>query len=243
MSTLILITRPRDGAETFAARLRDRLGPDADICVAPLIEIVHLDGLPDLAQFGSLIFTSAHAVASFAGATPRRDFTCYVVGEATAEAARGAGFTPLTGSGTGRDLAEMILRGNPATPCLYVRGKNVALDLAHHLNAAGTETEQAIVYRQDPVPLDDAALTRISQSGNLVAPVFSAQSARLLLEALPMRTSLQIAAISKAVADLIPADRTAQVEVAMAPDASAMLDCVAALWSNANRLEGRGTAQ
>ena len=92
MSPLILITRPRDAADAFAADLEDKLGPDAEICIAPLLRIEMSPDLPDLAPYRTLIFTSAHAVESFAKATRRRDFACYVVGTGTGQvAAEGCG--------------------------------------------------------------------------------------------------------------------------------------------------------
>lgn len=243
MRPLILITRPREGAEAFAEDLRAALGLAADICVAPLLEIEHCADLPDLNPYGALIFTSVHAVASFADATPRRDFLCYTVGEATAIAASENGFAPIIGPGTGKDLAAQILKNAPDPPCLYLHGDHVAFDIAEHLNSAGTETHDAIIYRQVPRPLPEDARNRISQADPVIAPVFSARSAQLLLDALPRDANLQIAAISNTAAAVVPAGRAVRIRVAASPDKSAMLSCVATLWSNANQLESGRTAQ
>jgi len=243
MPPLILITRPRESAQTFAADLRAELGPDADICIAPLLEIEHICDLPDLTQVQTLIFTSAHAVASVANATRRRDFTCYTVGGATAETAHTSGFTPIIGPGTGKDLAALILQDAPDTPCLHLRGDHVAFDIAKYLNAAGIKTRSATVYRQVARTLSGEAKSRLKDAGPIIAPVFSPRSAQLLLDALRKDTNLLIAAISSAAAEVIPPDRALQVRIAECPDKAAMLTCVAKLWRNANQLEGGSTAQ
>ncbi len=243
MPPLILITRPQEGSEAFAAELRAHLGPAAAICVAPLMRIDPADDLPDLAPYRTLIFTSAHGVSAFARATPRRDFTCYTVGDATAAAARQAGFDPITGPGNGRALAAQIRQDAPGQPCLYLRGDHVAFDMARALGSAGIETHQATVYRQVPCPLPPEARVLVEQADPLIVPVFSARSAQLLLDALPIDASLHIGAISDAAARAIPRDRAAVIRVAGATDRSAMLKCVATLWSEANRLESGTTAQ
>ena len=123
MAPLILITRPADAARAFAATVQTELGSRADVCVAPLLEIQLLPELPDLTQYPTLIFTSAHAVSSFARGTSARDFTCYAVGTATAEKAAECGLSPRVGPGTGRELATRIRQDAPTTPCLHLRGE------------------------------------------------------------------------------------------------------------------------
>ena len=243
MTPLILITRPRESAEAFAADLRAKLGEAVAICIAPLLKIEHIDDVPDLAPVKTLIFTSAHAVESFATATPRRDFTCYTVGEATARVAATHGFDPIRGPGTGKSLAEKILQDAPPSPCLYLRGDHVAFDIADHLNAAGLPTQSAVLYRQVPVPLTPAAREMITSSGPIVAPVFSPRSARLLHDAIPVDIPLHVAAISEAAAKGVPSARLEKLMIADTPDKTAVLTCVATLWRNAIQLEGNSTAQ
>ena len=243
MPPLILITRPIEAANSFAARLAAELGPQADICVAPLMEIRQLPDLPALSGYRTLIFTSSHAVDAFAQATASRDFTCYTVGKATAEKASACGLSPTIGPGTGRELAERILKDVPATPCLHLRGDHFAFDIAGYLNSAGIETHDTIIYKQVPIPLPDDVGALALQARIIIAPVFSPRSAQLLLDALPNGTSLHVAAISDAAAKVIPSEMAQRIEVAETPDGPAMLACVARLWSHANRLEGRDRPQ
>ncbi len=243
MPPLILITRPIEAANSFAARLAAELGPQAEILLAPLMEIRQLPDLPALSVYRTLIFTSSHAVDAFAQATTCRDFTCYAVGKATGEKASACGLSPIVGPGTGRELAIRIRNDAPATPCLHLRGDHVAFDIAGYLNFAGTETHDAIIYEQVPLPLPDDVIARVLQAHTIVVPVFSPRSAQLLLDALPNGTNLQIAAISNAVAEVIPSAKAHRIEVAETPDGPAMLACVARLWSHANRLEGRDRPQ
>lgn len=88
MST-VWITRAEPGASATAARVR-ALGWEA--LVAPLIEIHPLQPEIDLAGVGALAFTSAAGVAAFARLAPERGLPVFAVGEATARAAREAGF-------------------------------------------------------------------------------------------------------------------------------------------------------
>ncbi len=243
MPPLILITRPIEAANTFAAGLAAELGPQADILVAPLMEIRHMPEPPALSPYPTLIFTSSHAVDAFARATTSRDFTCYAVGKATAEKASACGLSPIVGPGTGRELAERILNDVPATPCLHLRGDHVAFDIAAYLNSAGTETDDAIIYKQVPLPFPNDVVTRVLQAHTIVVPVFSPRSAQLLLDALPNGTNLHVAAISDAAAEVIPSEKAQRIEIAETPDGPAMLACVARLWSHANRLEGRDRPQ
>ena len=243
MPPLILITRPRDGAEIFATDLMRELGTNAEISISPLLTVDLLTEPPDLVSIRTLIFTSAHAVESFAKATSRRDFICYTVGEATAGIASNLGFAPLVGSGTGKALADRIICDTPPTLCLYLHGDHIAFDIAAHLNSAGIETRSAVMYRQRACPISQEALTKVERASTVVAPVFSPRSAELLLDALPKGANLHVAAISDAVARVIPGGRAAKIRVALRPDKHAMLSCVAKLWSDANRLESGSTAQ
>lgn len=79
--------------------------------IQPLLTIQPLpQPEPDLAAFTALVFTSRNGVSAFAALTPRRDRPVFTVGDATAEAARAAGFADvLSADGAIGDLAALLL--------------------------------------------------------------------------------------------------------------------------------------
>ncbi|MEO1139047.1 MAG: uroporphyrinogen-III synthase [Pseudomonadota bacterium] len=243
MPPTILITRPQDAADRLAELLRARLGRDVTIVISPLMKIEARDEVPPLDRIKTLVFTSVHAVRAFAAMSKRRDFACYAVGDATARAAEDAGFAAITGPGTGADLVTQIAKSGPDTPCLYLRGEHVAYDVAKALNSAGIETCSAVVYRQTSLPLNALARDSLSGANMVIAPLFSPRSAKLFCDEIPPGRNVFFAAMSEAVARVIPSNRADRIDVAKCPDIDAMVDAIAALWSRANQLEGDGPAQ
>lgn len=81
--------------------------------VAPVLEVRPLVPPPGLeawlATAAALAFTSPNGVDAFARLTPRRDWPAFAVGDATAEAARAAGFGPVrSADGDIHALARLI---------------------------------------------------------------------------------------------------------------------------------------
>ena len=107
----VWITRAQPGAARTAARLT-ALGFQP--LVAPLLTIRPLSEAlktaPDFATVAALAFTSPNGVAAFAALTPAlRDRPVFAVGDATAEAAREAGFADArSAAGDIHALARLI---------------------------------------------------------------------------------------------------------------------------------------
>ena len=107
----VWITRAQPGAARSAARLT-ALGYEP--VVAPLLRIrplpEALGAAPDFASVAALAFTSPNGVTAFAALTPElRDRPVFAVGNATAEAARDAGFTDArSAAGDIHALARLI---------------------------------------------------------------------------------------------------------------------------------------
>lgn len=80
--------------------------------VCPLLSIRSLpQAEPDLEGVAAIAFTSRNGVRTFASLTPRRDRRVFTVGEATAQAARDAGFADvLSADGAIGDLVALISR-------------------------------------------------------------------------------------------------------------------------------------
>ena len=239
MAPTILLTRAEDAAADFADSLRSRFGADLDIVVSPLMRIDHVDGQPEnLDGFASVIFTSRNGVRAFAARTSRRDWPCYCVGDATAAAATREGFRAVSANGAADDLAELLKRDQPRTPCLYVRGDHVASDLFKVLISAGIETAEAVLYRQIAQELTASARAVLKRENPVILPLFSPRSSRLFFEQDTGAAQLLVAAISEQTAQAVPADRVYTLRVAQAPTAPAMLDAMQGLFDAAKRLEG-----
>jgi hypothetical protein len=130
MPLTALITRPEEDARPLAEALAAR---GVATVIEPLLAIRPLpeaasDLAKDLAGVQALLFTSANGARAFAELSPRRDIGVLAVGDATASAARGLGFTGgrkrwgrCPGAGPAGEAAPEA-RGRPAIPCRRQRG-------------------------------------------------------------------------------------------------------------------------
>ena len=94
-----------------------------------------------------LPLTSANGVRAFARLCPRRPGPIYVVGAATAAAARAAGFPDvIEGAGDVEALAARILADPPAGEVLHASAREPAGDLVGRLAAAGRPARSVALY-------------------------------------------------------------------------------------------------
>lgn len=120
MTGLVLILRPQPGADETAARA---LALGLTPVISPLFSAGALDwDPPDSADFDAVMLTSANAARHGGdGLTSFFDLPCYATGEATAAAAREAGFTDIRiGPSDGPALLAMIAAEGVSTafhPC------------------------------------------------------------------------------------------------------------------------------
>lgn len=232
----VLITRPRDEAETFAGQL-GRLGVESD--VEPLLEIRPRTGAAlDLAGVQALLLTSANGARALEAATARRDLPVLAVGDATARAARAAGFVDVTvADGTVEKLAELArVRLKPeAGRLLHVAGSAVAGDLGGALTKAGFRVDRAVLYdavtATELTPAARAALAAnrldaVAFFSPRTAATFVSLARRAGLE--PRLARLDALCLSRAVAEAASAVAWRSIKVAAAPELAALLDLVRA---------------
>ncbi|MCA3262056.1 MAG: uroporphyrinogen-III synthase [Telmatospirillum sp.] len=177
----ILVTRPRGEADLFAVALAMR-GHDA--VVAPLLDIVVDDAPPlDLAGVQAVLFTSANGVRAFAHTQKSRDLKAFCVGDATAAAARNAGFgTVESASGDVETLAALVQkRLDPKDGTLiHATGTAVAGDLAGVLGAEGFAVRRVQLYRADTATkLPDEAAEALRSGRIDVVTFFSPRTAEI----------------------------------------------------------------
>jgi uroporphyrinogen-III synthase len=148
----IWITRAEPGASRTAARLRDM---GFDPVVRPLLQVEPLStSIPDLDRFAALVFTSANGVAAFAALTARRNRPVFAVGDATAQAARDAGFCAVrSAAGDLTALARLIAAELNDAALLAPQAETPAGDLGAALteaDARGIRLHPLAVYRTIP---------------------------------------------------------------------------------------------
>lgn len=162
----VLLTRPRDDAEATARRLAE-IGIDS--VVAPLIDITYIeDATIDLRGVQAVMVTSANGVRALAQVSPRRDIAIYAVGDASADAARQAGFTEVASAGgdVGALAALAGARLDPqAGAVVHVAGSAVAGDLMAELSQRGFSARRVQLYRAQAVSaLPEAARAALRDS-------------------------------------------------------------------------------
>jgi len=147
----LLVTRPEPDGERTAAELRAR---GHDVLLAPMLRV---EALPD-AEIGggpwaAILLTSANgarAIVSHRRFTGLKPLAVLAVGDATAAAARNAGFARVASAGgDGADLVRLVTQQmtGATAPLLYLSGEERARDLAGELGAHGFMVETAVVYR------------------------------------------------------------------------------------------------
>ena len=171
----VLVTRPEEDAAALVAALKAR-GHEA--LVEPMLTVAPAPGgTPprDLDSVQALLFTSANGARAFARLSERRDLPVFAVGDASAEAARTAGFAAVESAGGNvDDLARLAIdRLNPADGVLYQAAANrLAGDLKGALEAAGFTLRREILYQTVPVTDLSASLRRELAAGQVAAATF-----------------------------------------------------------------------
>ncbi len=236
----ILLTRPAPGAAETADALRARLG-EVKIVYSPLLSI----GFQQ-AKFANPhatpIFTSRNGVEGFLRSGGNANGPCWCVGEATAQAAEAAGFTPRAAEGDAESLIAMMLASGDQGPFQHYRGAHARGDVAGRLSAAGRPTGAEVVYSQDSCDLSDEAKALFRGETVVIVPLFSPRTAAQFASAYtgdgagsaPVFAAVMSIAVGEELAHL----KLAQVEIASRPDADAMLAATTRLFNAALRLEG-----
>ena len=232
---LVILTRPREASERFAAQMRAAFGQVA-VSIVPLMEIAPLgDGL-DLEGVAALIFTSAAGVEVFSTLTPDRSLPAWCVGDRTAEAARDIGLRATSAGGDAEALIALMAEARPEGRLLHLHGAHVSVGVAERLSRSGLRAEARAIYDQVRVPPGEAMNAALNHPGPILVPLFSPRSARLFAEAAEAAPGdIRPVAISAATRDALPEKLARQASIADAPDAAAMIRALGALISPAQQ--------
>jgi uroporphyrinogen-III synthase len=185
MTLRALVTRPEEDAAPLAAALAER---GIDVTLEPLLAIRPLPEAPiDLVGVQALLFTSANGVRSFAELAGARDLAgwrelpAFAVGNATAAAAHGAGFTRVeSAAGDVAALAKLVagLLDPKAGALFHAAGSAVAGDLAGLLEQAGFTLRREMLYEARPADqLSPATVTNLANGWFDLVLFFSPRTA------------------------------------------------------------------
>jgi uroporphyrinogen-III synthase len=178
----VLVLRPEPGASATVERARQR---GLDAFAVPLFEIEPVEwSAPDAASFDGLLITSANAMRAAGDRLQGlRGLKVYAVGDATALAARDAGFDVVAVGDAG---VERLLASIEADlRLLHLGGED-----RKEIRDARQEINSIIVYRSRPIENPD-----LSGTAGAVALIHSPRAARRFAELASDRGSIAIFAI------------------------------------------------
>jgi uroporphyrinogen-III synthase len=231
----LLVTRPQPDGDALAARLA-ALGIES--VVAPLMTVAPVpDAAADLGGVQALLFTSANGVRAFAHISPERGLPVFAVGDATARAAREAGFAAVESAGGDTDdLVNLVTsRLDPAEGALFhAAGRDVAGDLKGALESAGFTLRRTVLYRAEiAAELPEPAARALGDLGLDGVLLFSPRTATTfvsLVAAAGLTSALaDITAycLSGAVAAAAQGTHWGSISIAPRPELDALLEVVA----------------
>lgn len=224
--------RPEKPARDFVQALEAAFGKPLNAFYSPLIRIDPLPSDFSLKGITLLLFTSVNGVEQYARKTTNRDIPALCVGKTTQKAAIAIGLQAKHANGTAQNLLDATLKAcDPKTAnVLYVSGAEVAFDLVSALHSGGIRASQAALYRQTALPLCAKALALLSENP-VIVPVFSANSAKMLLNTLKETrpTDLEVLCISPNVAKLFAGTIVSKIHTACKPSREGMINALSEL--------------
>ena len=219
----LLLTRPLERARAFAARLPDEL----DVHISPVLRVRHLPlQKHPLPSNQTLIFTSQTAVtaASEQGITSEQTVLC--VGDATAALAERAGYAARSAGGNVDALFQICIAHQDTAPFWHLRGAHTTGELTQRLRTVGIAAHESVIYRQDSLELDAKARGWLTESEQVLLPLFSPRSAMLTLKDAAPNPSVQVIAISAAAKRKLAKGWRGNCTIAAKPTAAAMVDAI-----------------
>lgn len=245
----LLLTRPAAAAAAFA---KEAAALGFDPLIAPMAVYEDVPSAPlDTAGVQAVLLTSGHAAAVLARRTSDRSVPVLAVGDATARAARAAGFLDVTSAGgDGAALAALVRqRLDPsAGRLIHAAGAERAFDVAATAIADGFQAATHVLYRSRPAQAFNPAVLAALRGEEIdYAAFFSPRTAKTFAK-LIATANLQGCLGRITAVSLSPAVETALGQLTWArrrtaakPTAVALLATLAASMSDAAPEDGAGT--
>lgn len=249
----VLITRPREDAETLAGLLRER---NIEPVIEPMLVIHLLEGAGmDLDGVQALLLTSANGARALAGrelgaaGTDWRDIPVFAVGSVTAKAARDRGFRRVVqADGDVDSLGKLVAESlDPRRGALlHVAGSEVAGDLAGRLRRSGFTVRRAVLYEAAAAESLSPGLVSMLKAGAIeLALFFSPRTAESFVSlarkagVAPACKSMTALCLSAAVAEAAKAIDWADIRVAGRPELEGLLTLIDGVCGNPAARGGR----
>jgi len=224
----VLVTRPKADALSLKTTLE---AAGHGVILAPMMTIAFKSPSIDLAGVQALLFTSANGVRAFAARSAERRLPAWAVGDATAAAARKAGFTDIhVSGGDAKALAHDVTAAlRPADGALFhAAGSVVKKALGTDLEAAGFSYRKAIFYAAEPIGnFPEEAENALKNAEVDAILLYSPRTARLFA-ALAQKAGIDLeAADAYCLSDAVAAEAEVlswrRIRVAERPDGNALL--------------------
>lgn len=215
---ILLLTRPLNASQRFAALMQANLCNAVRICISPLLDIVPIPQEIDFGDATGLVFTSANGVAALSQMTRDRTLPVHCVGEATCKAALRHGWAATISGQDAQSLIAGLGKSDVKGPLMHIRGVHSRGDVAKNLTDAGVPTTETVVYDQVELEMTREAKTLLTGSDAVFVPLFSPRTAACFQRQIPQSASVYPVALSQAVADELPY----KCPVAITPDAKAL---------------------
>jgi len=220
VSLRVAVTRAQPDAERTAERIRAR-GHEA--IITPLLTIIPCGYDTSVEGAQALLFTSGNGVRAFPDARNQHDMPVLTVGDATAEAARAAGFTNVR-SADGDVAALAALAKAALDPhggkLIHIAGDHVAGDVAGALSRSGFRVERRLAYAS----VEKGVLPDALREPFDIILFHSARAAETFVKlGAPNAANLTAGCLSEAVARPLRVTAWKAIIVAPAPREDAML--------------------
>jgi uroporphyrinogen-III synthase len=208
------------------------LGNELNVVISPILDIKYRDVPVDLAGIAGVIVTSGNGVRALAARADVAGLTAYCVGDRTAETATACGMVAVSAGGAVADLVRLIRDARPKGALLHVRGAKVRGDPVADLQDIGVKVRPLVLYDQIALDLSPRAKAVLAGEKPVVLPLFSPRSAEILGRSAQGATApLILVSLSDAVAQAWGGPVPKQAAIAVRPDANAMLDAIAAIYT------------
>lgn len=170
----LLVTRPQPDAARTAAHLA---ALDIEPVIAPMLEAMPINGpLPDPDTISAIAFTSINAVRFFSARTPGADFLAkpvYAVGEATADAARAAGFGDVSAAeGTLANLTTHIASRHKGGAIFHPGARDLTGDLGLALKPHAIPVLSTTFYAMEQAKTFPPGVREALVEGDIAAALF-----------------------------------------------------------------------
>lgn len=228
---ILLMTRPLLDAQNFVARLGARVR-DVQVIYAPLMEIVQSAPCPALNGVDGVIFSSANGVDAAPDGAGMRAFC---VGQRTTDRAARKGYDARLMGQDADQLVAALKKEATGTCLIHICGTHRRGQISERLQEYGMRVDVVQVYDQRMLPLTDQAQSALSGEVPVILPLFSPRTAAHFITQRGSACAATALVLSRAVAQVIPADVFDKVVIVPEPTGDAMIQGIEK-WLYGNRL-------